>query len=557
MADKKINIDILINTGDAASSLKDIKKSVKDLEDAALKIGESGEGFSKLTQKAGELKNKLGDLRDTTNSLNGSGVEKLNASMGLMREAFTNADPGKLSAGFKVMGAAMKAIPIFLIIEGIKWLVENFEKLTQSGGVVGKVFGFIKDVIDTVIQAFKDLTDWLGLTNNAIEDNAEKTIAAAKRSGDAIVSRYDDEIKLAKAAGKNTDELEIKKQEAIIETSRVAVNALKTIAQANGKLTDAEMKQLEDLVKTIHAAEIDIQAKKLTIAKTTADEKDKIDKKSSDDYKAREDKRIKESGKAWEDEIKAKSEREKAESDRLEQESLADKKAEEDRIKTSGEEWEAENKIKADAEKTESDRLETQSIKDLEDHKAKQKGMVDAAKMANDSLMDLSNLFFSVKNANLKKGSAEEEKAARQQFKINKALAISGAVITGIQSVMAAFASGVATPIIGPATGAVYAIMAGITAAANIAKIASMQFQGGGGGGAASVGSAPSVPSAASTPASFNPTSFGINSGAAGVNNNINSRGVNTPQAQRVYVVQTDIEHTNNQVQVLQARAHF
>jgi hypothetical protein len=163
---------------------------------------------------------------------------------------------------------AMKAIPIFLIIEGIKFLIENFEKLASSGGIIGKVFTFIGDVIGTVIQAFKDFSDWLGITNFAVEDNAEKTIAAAKATEAATTERYDAEIKMAKAAGKDVTEIEIKKQQAIIDSTKLQFEAIKAVAAATGEVTPAQMEKVAALGKVVRDAQLEID-----VMKTTAETK--------------------------------------------------------------------------------------------------------------------------------------------------------------------------------------------------------------------------------------------------------------------------------------------
>src|SRR3989304_8882992 len=117
---KDIELKIKLDAADTANTLSGIKKSIKELDSAALNIGAGGKGFDELSKKSAELKDKLDDLKDTTNSLKGSGIEKLNASMSLLKESVVNFDTGKMSTGFSVLGTAMKAIPIFLIIEGIK-----------------------------------------------------------------------------------------------------------------------------------------------------------------------------------------------------------------------------------------------------------------------------------------------------------------------------------------------------------------------------------------------------------------------------------------------------
>src|SRR3990172_862758 len=212
MADLNLNINSNIPQQVAASTnaLQQLKKAYREaMNDAAA-------GTAGAAARAADLRDQLDDLNDATQSLKGTGIEKLTGSMKLLKEGFLNADPGKLGIGLKALGTAMAAIPIFLVIEGIKYLVENFDKLRNSSGLLGEVFSFIGNIIDGLIQGFKDLTDWLGLTNNAIEDNAEKTIEAAKKSGEAVSYRYDNEIKLAKAAGEETYKLEIEKQKAVI-----------------------------------------------------------------------------------------------------------------------------------------------------------------------------------------------------------------------------------------------------------------------------------------------------------------------------------------------------
>ena len=226
-------------------------------------MNEMAKGTKGAAERAADLKDRLEDLKDETQSLKGSGIEKLTSSMSLLKDGFVNADPGKLGIAMKGLGAAMKAIPIFLIIEGIRYLVENFEKLKNSSGVLGKFFSALGDIIDTVIQAFKDFTDWLGITNFAIEDNAERTIKAAQAMQSAVTERYDAEIKLAKAAGKDVVDLELKKQQAVIASEQLQYEAIRDVAIANKVVTAEQGKQFEELAKTIRNAKLEIEVQRL------------------------------------------------------------------------------------------------------------------------------------------------------------------------------------------------------------------------------------------------------------------------------------------------------
>ena len=267
-----ISIKVAIDSADADKSIKQIKQSLKDLKN--VKAGDKL--FEDAQIAATKYREKLDDIKDAAGAAAGSGVEKLTSSMNLLKDGFINADPGKLSIGMKGLGMAMKAIPIFLIIEGIKFLVENFEKLSNSGGIVGKVFTFIGEVISATIQYFKDLSDQLGLTSFAAEDNAERTIAAAKATEAATTLKYDSEIRMAKAAGKETLDLEIKKQEAVIKSLQLQQKAIEALALASGGkgTTEKQREEWSKLGDLVRDSMYEIE-----IIKTTAETKANADAK--------------------------------------------------------------------------------------------------------------------------------------------------------------------------------------------------------------------------------------------------------------------------------------
>ena len=152
--------------------------------------------------------------------------------------------------------------------------------------------------------------------------------------------------------------------------------------------------------------------------------------------------------------------------------------------------------------------------------------------------------------AGLKQGTAEYEKAARRKFEISKALQLSTAIITGIQSVMDAFANGMKNPVplLGPATATVYAVMAGITSAANIAKIASTQYKSSG-SPSTSAGSAPSTPAPSSQSQNMSaPSTIGL-----GEMKVLPKK--EEYEWQKVYVTQGDIRSTINRVEVIETRS--
>jgi hypothetical protein len=116
-----------------------------------------------------------------------------------------------------------------------------------------------------------------------------------------------------------------------------------------------------------------------------------------------------------------------------------------------------------------------------------------------EAVQAVSDAIFAIKMSRLEKGSAAELRAAKKQFEINKKLQIAQAIVQGIQATLAAYSSGAAIPVVGAVTGPLFAGFAAITAAANVMKIKSQTFDGGGSGGSVASVSAPQVPDFNST----------------------------------------------------------
>lgn len=177
---------------------------------------------------------------------------------------------------------------------------------------------------------------------------------------------------------------------------------------------------------------------------------------------------------------------------------------------------------------------------------------LEIAQQSNNAMQGLSDLYFSIKMANVKKGSAEEEKAARQQFKVNKGLALTGAILS---TAMAAIKSLSQAPLaIGPVPSPIgIASLAAtvLTGAASIAKIAATQYtststSGGGGGAMASLGSA-------SGGVALEPPSSG--STQLNADGTIKSAMGNSQPTIKAVVVETDITKSQKRVNTIEERA--
>jgi len=274
MADIVNKILLDVESGDASTRIGDIKNAIKELKGIAAAAGDSNsEAFQKATAAAGKLADKLDDISDATKTFKGDPLEGLSRGIGTLKGKLGDLDfqgfneevgrlkvlskqvsfkelsssVGETGKSFLSLGKILLTNPIFLIGSIIATIIANFDKLSSAGGVIGKMFSAIGDTINFVIDKLKMLSDWLGLTDFEGQEKANNTLENADKEQKAIEARYDSEIKIAQAAGKDVTELELKKQEEIRANAQLQIDQLNYLAQSQGKLTKEQQDQLDSL----------------------------------------------------------------------------------------------------------------------------------------------------------------------------------------------------------------------------------------------------------------------------------------------------------------------
>ena len=600
MADNKTTIEVSIQAAEAAKTVQELKKSLKDLVNQQANVAAGSAEWKKLTQAINDTEGKIGDLTDSFKTLQGSGVERVTSSFNLLKEGFTSFDSGKIKAAFNGIGAAMKAVPIFLIVEGITYLVSNFKELSQGSGILAKALQFVGGIIDGLVDAVYMLTDALGLTNSALEEQGEAIKTNADKAKEALANQtaeYDRQIAVAKASGKNAVDLEIAKQQAIINTNKALVEQTIAYVRNGGVLTEEQNKLLTEQLQSIKSAVAQQDVIRLNETKRIDDEN-----KKRAEQQAELNKKLKEEEqKRYEDWLanldkytQAERERrikERAEALGLDTEALQrnlDRGAALRKSKLIEAEINSianQNDIDAQIAFLNQKRINelnaegltfqdkelinakyAKQFEDLEkkktdianaEEKQRQQAALDVASKTIAATQALTDAYFAFKLAKAKGDDKATLELAKKQFNINKGLQIANATIQGVQAVLAAYSSGAAVPVVGTVLGPVYAALAGITAAAQIAKIASTKFDGGGasGGGGGSISApTPSIPSAPTVSTPTNNIS-GTQFDAQG--NTI------TPQAQqptitvKAQVVESDMTDTQNTVTKYKAQSTF
>ena len=563
--DKKIAFSVEIDGVErSVNSIKDLKQALKDAKDEQLRMANSfGEGskeFKKATQNISNLKDKVEDLADSTKSLKGSGIERASEGFSQLGEGLRNLDFDKVKVGLVAMKSALAAVGIGLIVQAVVYLVENFESLSKGSGVLAKALRFVGDIITSITDAAYALTDALGLTNHALDVQGETIVKNAEKTKEALgeqTSEYDRLIAVAKANGESTVELELAKQKAIQATNAEILKQMLAYVQAGGVLDEEQNKLLKATLANVKDTHTAIQVIEAT------DKKDQIEKskKHSEDLL-----KIKEDQYKRELELKALRDGQlKGDEEfatllaNIEREKLAKQTAydeEQNRLTQSNIYYDSLRKQNQEA----SD--EASRIKEKEENEQAQQDKANATlaivATSLESTRQLTDLYFAFKSKTLEKGSAEELKAAKKQFQINKSLAIASATISGIQGVVNALsAQSVIPEPFGTILKVASAVGVGIAAAVNIAKISSSKFDAGGGGsvGTASSGSAPSVP--IPSPPTINTPSANTNQSTTFDKDGKNLNAQQPTIKVNATIGVDEINKTQNRVSVLEKQSTF
>lgn len=248
------------------SQLKVLKAQLAETDD--------DKEFLRLSIEAGKLEDKIGDANDAArifatdspfeavgNSIGSVGSKLLaldfegaakssqllvKASSAItFKGALTGI--GQLGKTLLNVGKALLTNPLFLLGAVIIFIITKFNDLKNSGGVIGKVFSFIGDVIGFVVDQFFALTDAIGLTNQAFD----KFISTAVDGLQAVIDKQTKlrgaAVEILKAMGKDTEAAEKKNLEFTRARIKDQIALLEFAKAVNGKLTEDQVKQEEEL----------------------------------------------------------------------------------------------------------------------------------------------------------------------------------------------------------------------------------------------------------------------------------------------------------------------
>jgi hypothetical protein len=207
------------------NSVQSLRRAYRELIEELQRTEEGTERFAELAQAAGEVKNQIDAAQDSVNNFNKSPFENLRNNFRQLRQRIVDLDidgfkqdfrdlgtnfrlagqsligiqkgAGIAANGLKIFRAAVIGTGVGLLVIGITTLINNFDTLKESGGVLGSVFTFLGNLIDNTQIAILKLSDAIGLTNKAYDKYIEKQNEANKSSKETgeIVETIEEKFK--------------------------------------------------------------------------------------------------------------------------------------------------------------------------------------------------------------------------------------------------------------------------------------------------------------------------------------------------------------------------
>lgn len=292
-------IDLIIRDAEAAQSVGEIKKAVRELQSEMVRVGESDESFARLAKSAANLKEQMNSANETIAAFNpdpieavgnfagkaAAGVSLVTGAMGLFGEQSEETE--------KALLKVQSAMAFAQGIEGVKGLTKSFQNLFSviAANPLVAILTAITAIGAAAIVMYQNYKE-ANSEANKLKAIAEET----KKIGEQQIVVMDNELRVMNAQGASAFDIHKKEQEILDVKIRIAEAAL-----AHARALVKEQEETTTLWEDTQAL------LKLTAPNFVADA---IDKKLSADKKAR----VQE---AKDEEIKAHNELEALKADRV------------------------------------------------------------------------------------------------------------------------------------------------------------------------------------------------------------------------------------------------
>lgn len=276
MASKNIEINIPIRTEESGKSLSELRNEFKSIQRELSNTKIGTEEYYNTLKKLGNVRGEIKDLNDAINNLDpgnkaqvfgsvisglAGGIQAATGAMSLfgveseevqktmlMLQAASN-----LAAGIQSvmeLGKAFQALKVILMQNPIM--------------LIGSILATAGVAIYGLVKALDDTEDRVKRVKNAQDGLKEAT--------ESSTNAIENQIKIQKAQGKDTYDLEMKKLEILKTSALKQIDMLEKIRKTRGKLTEEELKELKELKKHVENINTDIEASTIEHNKKLKDE---------------------------------------------------------------------------------------------------------------------------------------------------------------------------------------------------------------------------------------------------------------------------------------------
>lgn len=272
MADETIGIDIILNAGEAATSVKELRQSIKDLQSAALKAGSEGNEAlaNKFAKAAGQAKDRMADLKDQVNAFGDTG-SKIGAVTGFARTLAGGFAAAQGAAA--LFGSTSKDLEKTLLkVQGALALSQGISELAQAGeqfkimkavaidamkgikAAIGSTgIGLLVVALGTIVAYWDDIKGLVsGVTSEQkkLNEEADKNATAEEKKLKAL-NASDNILKLQGKSEKEILQIKIAQEDAMIAAQKRQIEMNITTLEAQIEAEKRNKEILEGLVNFI------------------------------------------------------------------------------------------------------------------------------------------------------------------------------------------------------------------------------------------------------------------------------------------------------------------
>jgi hypothetical protein len=168
------------------SGLKGIKQELKAVQDQMIGLSAGSDEFIKLSQKAGELRDRMKDVKEAVNSQAGPAISNFGNNLSIARGQLMELDLEGFSESIKRMGVNVASINFGMLKDGLS--AAGSALVDIGATIITNPIMLLGGVLAGVVMYWDEITAAIFKTNQAQKLNAEITAEMNKAISGELVS---------------------------------------------------------------------------------------------------------------------------------------------------------------------------------------------------------------------------------------------------------------------------------------------------------------------------------------------------------------------------------